>query len=239
MIFLIIAPKATQLWRHDDTNDQLVNKNGKHKLSVDSSWVVPLNLNPPLSSGTIKISQGRVFGLMNDDVTTNPKVDEEDLIVSDPGQTWTVTEVEKTGTSTFYTFTIDNYFLTAPTMYVIENISGEFKIITMQKGNKSMIVYNVFFLHIDQKVLECNKNNKTVTPKVRDPNKAEQLWVKGIPNQEEYFTLESSEECSYVPKFMTAISASSFEIKGNYLLNLGCPRFGLITINTMKMYINE
>ena len=113
MIFLIIAPKATQLWRHDDTNDQLVNKNGKHKLSVDSSWVVPLNLNPPLSSGTIKISQGRVFGLMNDDVTTNPKVDEEDLIVSDPGQTWTVTKVKTTdATKTFYTFSINSYFLT-------------------------------------------------------------------------------------------------------------------------------
>ena len=67
------------------------------------------------------------------------------------------------------------------------------------------------------KVLECNTNNKKVELKDKDTSqdKAEQLWVKGSTNEEGYFTLESSKECSKVPKFMTAISASSLEIKGN------------------------
>jgi hypothetical protein len=66
-------------------------------------------------------------------------------------------------------------------------------------------------------VLECNTNDKQVASVV-NTGKAEQLWVKGSPNEEGYFTIKSSEECSKVPKFMTAISASTLEIKGNYLL---------------------
>ena len=69
-------------------------------------------------------------------------------------------------------------------------------------------------------VLECNTNDNKVVLEVKDPShvKAEQHWVKGSPNEEGYFTLESSKKCSKVPKFMTAISASSLQIKGNYPL---------------------
>ena len=70
------------------------------------------------------------------------------------------------------------------------------------------------------KVLECNTNDNKVELEVKDPShvKAEQHWVKGSPNEEGYFTLESSKKCSKVPKFMTAFSASSLQIKGNYPL---------------------
>ena len=44
-----------------------------------------------------------------------------------------------------------------------------------------------------------------------EENKAEQLWKKGVPNDEGYFTLENSK----VPKVMTAISPTSLELKGN------------------------
>ena len=74
------------------------------------------------------------------------------------------------------------------------------------------------FFSTGQKVLECTKDTKTMKNQDRVPNKKEQLWVKGSSNEEGYFTLKSSEECSKVPKFMTAISASTLEIKGNYLL---------------------
>ena len=43
-----------------------------------------------------------------------------------------------------------------------------------------------------------------------EENKAEQLWKKGVPNDEGYFTLENSK----VPKVMTAISPTSLELKG-------------------------
>ena len=84
-----------------------------------------------------------------------------------------------------------------------------------------LIIHHVFF-STGQKVLECTKDTKAVTIEDRVPNKKEQLWVKGSSNEEGYFTLKSSEECSKVPKFMTAISASNLEIKGNHLLIIKC-----------------
>ena len=42
-------------------------------------------------------------------------------------------------------------------------------------------------------------------------DKAEQLWKKGTPDAEGFFTLENSE----MPKFITAISESGLEIQGN------------------------
>ena len=41
--------------------------------------------------------------------------------------------------------------------------------------------------------------------------KANQLWKKGKPDAEDYYTLENSGK----PKFLTAISESGLEIKGN------------------------
>ena len=48
-----------------------------------------------------------------------------------------------------------------------------------------------------------------------EENKDEQLWKKGEPNDEGYFTLENSK----AQKVMTAISSSSLEIKGNITLS--------------------
>ena len=39
----------------------------------------------------------------------------------------------------------------------------------------------------------------------------DQIWKKGDPNCQGYFTLENSQ----VPKVMTAISSNSLEMKGN------------------------
>ena len=47
-----------------------------------------------------------------------------------------------------------------------------------------------------------------------EEDKAEQLWKKGGPNNEGYFTLESSK----LPKFMTGVSSIGLEIKGNITL---------------------
>ena len=46
--------------------------------------------------------------------------------------------------------------------------------------------------------------------KVNVEGKAEQLWKKGEPDDEGYFTLQNSGE----PKFLTAFSGRSLEIKG-------------------------
>ena len=64
------------------------------------------------------------------------------------------------------------------------------------------------------KVLETMSDGKVIPEDFKE-GKAEQLWVKGEPNAEGYFTLENYK----VAKFMTyVISSSSLEIKGNMTL---------------------
>ena len=69
---------------------------------------------------------------------------------------------------------------------------------------------------LEKKVLEITSNGK-VFLKDLEEDKAEQLWKKGEPNAEGYFTLENSK----VPKVMTAVYSRSriiLEIKGNITL---------------------
>ena len=61
-----------------------------------------------------------------------------------------------------------------------------------------------------KKVLE-SKNDGKVSQEDYEEGKAQQLWKKGDPNAEGYFTLKNSKE----PKLMTAISTSDLQIKGN------------------------
>ena len=64
------------------------------------------------------------------------------------------------------------------------------------------------------KVLGATNDGKVILVDFQE-NKAEQLWKKGEPDTEGYFSLENY----YVlPKFMTAISESGLEIKGNITL---------------------
>ena len=61
------------------------------------------------------------------------------------------------------------------------------------------------------KVLQATSDGKVIQ-EVFEEGKAEQLWKKGKPMAQDYFTLESHSE---VPKVITAISESVLEIKGN------------------------
>ena len=54
------------------------------------------------------------------------------------------------------------------------------------------------------------RNGKVILEDVEE-DKDEQLWKKGVPDAEGYFALENSN----MLKFMTAISESGLEIKGN------------------------
>ena len=56
----------------------------------------------------------------------------------------------------------------------------------------------------------ATRNGKVILEDVEE-DKDEQLWKKGVPDAEGYFTLENSN----MLKFMTAISESGLEIKGN------------------------
>ena len=60
-------------------------------------------------------------------------------------------------------------------------------------------------------VLEAKDSAVTLEVDVEE-NKAEQLWKKGEPNAEGYFTLENSK----VPKILTAISAGVLTIQGTF-----------------------
>ena len=63
------------------------------------------------------------------------------------------------------------------------------------------------------KVLGTTIDGKVILEDFEE-DKPEQLWKKGEPNAEGYFTLENSK----FPKLMTGISSSGLEIKGNLTL---------------------
>ena len=63
------------------------------------------------------------------------------------------------------------------------------------------------------KVLGATSNGKVIQ-EFSVEGKANQLWKKGKPDAEDYFTLENSGE----PKVLTAISESGLEIKGNIIM---------------------
>ena len=73
------------------------------------------------------------------------------------------------------------------------------------------------FIYIENiskaKVLGTTNNSKAILEVLKE-DKAGQLWKKGIPDTNGYFTLENSK----VPKIMTAISSSILQIKGNITL---------------------
>ena len=72
----------------------------------------------------------------------------------------------------------------------------------------------------ERKVLEVLRYGSVILKNFKE-DKAEQLWKKGEPNAEGYFTLENYK----VPKVLTAIAsvgqgpAESLEIKGNITLD--------------------
>ena len=63
------------------------------------------------------------------------------------------------------------------------------------------------------KVLEATSDGKVIEEAFVE-GKADQLWMKGEPDADGYFTLKNSG----VPKFLTAISESDLEIQGNITL---------------------
>ena len=63
------------------------------------------------------------------------------------------------------------------------------------------------------KILATTNDNEVIF-EVFEQGKANQLWKKGKPDAENYFTLENSGEL----KVLTAISESGLEIKGNIIM---------------------
>ena len=70
----------------------------------------------------------------------------------------------------------------------------------------------------DDQVLEFRKLDNKVVLEEFEEDKAEQLWKKGEPDDEGYFTLENSK----VPKIMTAFSATILKVKGNIKVTKIC-----------------
>ena len=66
---------------------------------------------------------------------------------------------------------------------------------------------------LTEKVLGATNDGQVIREKYEE-GKAQQLWKKGEPNAEGYFTLENHN----VSKFLTAASLTSLELKGNITL---------------------
>ena len=68
-------------------------------------------------------------------------------------------------------------------------------------------------------IIENKKSSKTDVLVSSGDGKVDlekQLWKKGIPDAEGYFTLK----LSHTPKFMTAISSSTLKIQGSIIHNV-------------------
>ena len=68
---------------------------------------------------------------------------------------------------------------------------------------------------LTNKTLFVIGNNTTVTEKILAQNESKQMWKKGVPNHEGYFSLTYPESNKVQPKVLTATNVTSFEIKGN------------------------
>ena len=66
-------------------------------------------------------------------------------------------------------------------------------------------------ININKSKVWGTKNDRKVILEKFEEDKHEQLWKKGEPNAEGYFTLENYK----VSKVMTATSSISLELKGN------------------------
>ena len=77
------------------------------------------------------------------------------------------------------------------------------------------------------KVLVPTNDGKVIL-EVKDEDKNEHLWEKGVPNNDGYFTLQNASR-----KFMTAISPRNLGIKGNF--GFVQPIFGFWSLLATKL----
>ena len=74
--------------------------------------------------------------------------------------------------------------------------------------------YSYYIENISKSKVLGAKNDGEVILEDFEEDKAEQLWKKGEPNAEGYFTLENCK----LSKVITATSSNSLELKGNITL---------------------
>ena len=72
----------------------------------------------------------------------------------------------------------------------------------------------IYVENINETKVWGTTNDGKVILEIFEEDKAEQLWTKGEPNAEGYFTLENYE----VSKVISATSSNSLELKGNIIL---------------------
>ena len=85
----------------------------------------------------------------------------------------------------------------------------------------------IYIENLSQAKVLGTTNNGVLNLQNFEKDKAEQLWKKGEPNAEGYFTLENYK----VPKVMTATSSTSLELKGSITIKLNHLSFFKISGN--------
>ena len=89
--------------------------------------------------------------------------------------------------------------------------SDEWNFRTKTNSNDLIYIEKIVTILGIKKTLILEVKNGAVTFELDvEENKAEQLWKKGEPNAEGYFTLKNSK----IPKLLTAISAEILTIQG-------------------------
>jgi len=85
-----------------------------------------------------------------------------------------------------------------------------------------------------QRVLGTTSDGKVISEDIEE-GKIEQLWKKGEPNAEGYFTLENYK----VPMVLTAISSKILEIKDQFLIPLGEKPINSINTEVLEGFLDD
>jgi hypothetical protein len=93
----------------------------------------------------------------------------------------------------------------------ISDEKWNFKTVSARLEGKFQFGKFICIENINKTKVLGTKNDKKVILEKFEEGKHEQLWKKGEPNAEGYFTLENDK----VSKFMTATSSTTLEVKGD------------------------
>ena len=114
------------------------------------------------------------------------------MFFSDSAQLWKLDDDNKLINKADIWSSDDNFTITSnDSLYWIENISNKEKTVLGRVNRKNNVVKEEDFVE----------------------GKDGQLWKKGEPNDEDYFTLEGSKS----PKVMTAVSEDRIKMKGKLM----------------------
>ena len=104
----------------------------------------------------------------------------------------------------------------------LKNKQGNWKSFNDWKFKDEEELHSIYIENFSKTMVLGTTVDDKVILELKDEDKNEQLWEKGVPNYEGYFSLKNKSG-----KFMTAISPSSLGIKGKFEMDTFVTKAGV------------